>query len=178
MTLLAGNVRLCVAFLAGLLVLSMGASAEGRGGQSDGGGNAEDKVVLYPSDDPVMWAAIAKARETLDEFWGRFEKPTPDVGRFALKVAISDPDQATVEHMWVGALERKDDGVIEGTINNEPNHLKSVKFGQRYRFKSEQISDWMFYRRGKIVGGYTIRPMLERLPAERANAIRRMLETP
>ena len=53
-----------------------------------------------------------------------------------------------------------------------------MKHGQRYAFKTDDITDWMFYRRGKIVGGHTIRPLLERLPKERADQIRRMLEDP
>jgi uncharacterized protein YegJ (DUF2314 family) len=140
--------------------------------------SVEDKSVIYSADDPAMTAAVEQARSTLSEFWAAFEAPADEVGRFSLKVAIREPDQEIVEHVWLGSLERKDDGTMVGTIDNQPNHLKSVAFGQHYRFSADQISDWMFYRHGKIVGGFTIRPILQRLPPERASAIRRMLETP
>lgn len=141
-------------------------------------GAGKDKTVIYKSGDPEMTAAIEQARKTLPDFWNMFAAPEPDVGQFSLKVAIRDEAQNITEHFWLGELKPQDDGRVEGTINNMPNHVKSVSHGQRYTFATEQISDWMFYRRGKIVGGHTIRPMLKRLPQARAEQIRRMLESP
>ena len=138
----------------------------------------KDKTIVYRADDPEMAAAVEKARQTLSDFWRMFAAPESDVGQFALKVAVGDPGVNITEHFWLGSLKTLDDGRIEGTINNVPNHVKSVKHGQRYAFKTDDITDWMFYRRGKIVGGHTIRPLLKRLPRERADQIRRMLEDP
>ena len=45
-------------------------------------------------------------------------------------------------------------------------------------FKEADISDWMFMRNGKIVGGETIRPLLKSLPKANADALREKLETP
>jgi uncharacterized protein YegJ (DUF2314 family) len=45
-------------------------------------------------------------------------------------------------------------------------------------FKEADISDWMFMRNGKIVGGETIRPLLKSLPKANADALRAKLETP
>jgi len=138
----------------------------------------KDKTIVYRAGDPEMVAAVEKAQQTLPEFWKMFAAPEGDIGKFSLKVAISDPGADITEHFWLGTLRTLDDGRIEGTINNVPNHVKSVKHGQCYAFKTDQITDWMFYRRGKIVGGHTIRPLLKRLPRERADQIRRMLEDP
>ena len=138
----------------------------------------KDKTIVYRAGDPEMAAAVEKARQTLPDFWRMFAAPEGDVGQFALKVAVGDPGVNITEHFWLGSLKTLDDGRIEGTINNVPNHVKSVKHGQRYAFKTDDITDWMFYRRGKIVGGHTIRPLLKRLPRERADQIRRMLEDP
>ena len=137
-----------------------------------------DKTIVYRSGDPEMAAAVEKAQQTLPEFWKMFAAPEGDVGKFSLKVAITDPGANITEHFWLGTLKTLDDGRIEGTVNNVPNHVTSVKHGQRYAFKTDQITDWMFYRRGKIVGGYTIRPLLKRLSKERADQIRGMLEDP
>ena len=138
----------------------------------------KDKTIVYRAGDPEMAAAVEKARQTLPDFWRMFAAPEGDVGQFALKVAVGDPGVNITEHFWLGSLKTLDDGRIEGTINNVPNHVKSVKHGQRYAFKTDDITDWMFYRRGKIVGGHTIRPLLKRLSKERADQIRLMLEDP
>ena len=160
----------------GLSVLVLLALLSGGAQAQEATAAGKDKTIIYNSDDPEMTAAIDEARKTLPDFWNMFASPAPDVGQFSLKVAIRDGDKNIAEHFWLGDLQTQEDGRIEGTINNVPNHVKSVSHGQRYTFASDQISDWMFYRRGKIVGGYTIRPMLKRLPKERAEQIRRMLE--
>ena len=45
-------------------------------------------------------------------------------------------------------------------------------------FKEADISDWMFMRNGKIVGGETIRPLLKAMPKADADALRARMETP
>src|SRR6476620_10403574 len=50
----------------------------------------KDKVISVEDDDPAMTAAIAKARETLPQFWEVFEKREHGETDFALKVRITD----------------------------------------------------------------------------------------
>jgi uncharacterized protein YegJ (DUF2314 family) len=40
------------------------------------------------------------------------------------------------------------------------------------------ISDWMFMRNGKIVGGETIKPLLKAMPKADADALRARMESP
>ena len=40
------------------------------------------------------------------------------------------------------------------------------------------ISDWMYLRNGKIVGGETIKPLLKAMPKADANALSARMETP
>mgnify|MGYP001254161510 CR=1 FL=1 len=68
--------------------------------------------------------------------------------------------------------------VLTGTINNKPALVKSVRTGQTYEFTEDRISDWLFMRKGKMVGNETMRPLLARMPTEEADAYRAMLETP
>ncbi len=168
----ATSQRLVVGFLMALGAFCGGAGAE------EAADAAKDRAIIYQFGDPEMTAAIEAARKTIPEFWAMFSAPEPDVGQFSLKVAIRDEAKNIIEHFWMGDLKTTADGRVEGTINNVPNYVKSVTHGQRYTFAREQISDWMFYRRGKIVGGHTIRPLLKRLPEARAAQIRRMLESP
>ena len=136
---------------------------------------SKDKVVNVAADDQEMNAAIAKARSTLPVFWKSFERPARNEESFALKVKITDANGT--EHFWVNEIQRKN-GKISGEINNDPEIVKSVKIGQRIDVRDEQISDWMFTRNGKIVGNYTMRPLLKTLPKGEADRLRSMLEEP
>jgi uncharacterized protein YegJ (DUF2314 family) len=129
-----------------------------------------------PSDDPEMIAAQAKARATLAEFWSKLERPGPGESDFALKVGL--PVNATAqEHIWVANIQRGG-GKIFGRISNEPVDLKTVKRGQRIEIVEDQISDWTYLRDGKIVGNFTVRPILNRLPPQEAERYRAMLAEP
>src|SRR5208283_6009906 len=109
----------------------------------------QDKVIMVEDEDPEMKAAIAKARSTLPVFWKTLEQPTKGESKFALKVKITDA--SGTEFFWDVGIEKKD-GKVHGTINNDPNIVKSVKNGQRMEITDELISDWLFMRNGKMVG--------------------------
>jgi uncharacterized protein YegJ (DUF2314 family) len=126
-------------------------------------------------DDPEMNAAIAKARETLPQFWQSFEHPKPGESDYALKVKITDKNGT--EHFWVIDLQRKD-GKIFGTINNDPEMVKNVKMGDRIEIPEPDISDWLFIRNQKMAGNYTLRVELKRAPKEEAEKYKAMLENP
>ncbi len=135
----------------------------------------EDKTMGVPSEDAEMNAAIEKARKTLPLFWSKRANPGEGEDHFALKVQIQDGSHS--EHFWVIGVERKGD-LIFGTINNEPDFVKSVAMGQRIQIDPGRISDWMYVHNGKIVGNETLRPLLARMPKQRADAFRAMLENP
>jgi len=56
--------------------------------------------------------------------------------------------------------------------------VKTVRAGQRYTFNEADIADWMFMRNGKIVGNWTKRQLLKRMPKAQADNYPRMLELP
>jgi uncharacterized protein YegJ (DUF2314 family) len=135
-----------------------------------------DRIITLRQGDAEMAIAQAKARASLPEFWKKFAAPAPGEDRFMLKVMM--PYSAkNVEHIWVGELERKD-GMIRGTVGNTPKNVTYVKFGQRAEFDETQISDWMYRRNGKIVGNFTMRPLLARMPPDEAAHYRAMLAEP
>lgn len=140
-----------------------------------GGCGKRDDVIAVESDDPEMEAAIAKARETLPEFWSALEARREGESGFSLKVRMEY--EGDVEHIWVGEIERRD-GKIMGTIDNDPDALKNVKLGDRIEIKEADISDWTYLRNGKIVGNETLRPLLKHMPADEAAAVREKLADP
>ena len=134
-----------------------------------------DKVVIVEPDDPEMVAAIAKARETLPQFWTTFAQPKSDETHFCLKVKITD--KHGTEHFWADNIERKD-GKITGTINNDAEIVKSVKLGDRIEIPSADISDWLYERKGKLVGCYTMKAMFKKMPAKEVDEFKSRLADP
>jgi uncharacterized protein YegJ (DUF2314 family) len=134
-----------------------------------------DKVTAVSAEDPEMNAAIATARSKLPDFWRKLEHPAKNESDFCLKVRITD--QNDTEHFWVSGVEKKD-GKIYGTINNDPNSVKSVRLGQRIEVKEDQISDWLFMRNGKMVGNYTLRPLMKTMSEEDLAKAKAILEEP
>jgi uncharacterized protein YegJ (DUF2314 family) len=151
----------------GLLVLT--ALACGSGTPLDNG------VASVAAGDKEMSEAIATARRTLPEFWRTYSAPTRGERGFALKVAIRDG--AATEHFWVVDVERRNDKIL-GTINNEPETVSTVTFGQRLEVPEADITDWMFLRNDKFVGNHTVRPLFKTMPPEDVARIKAMMESP
>ncbi len=137
--------------------------------------STSDGIVSVAEDDQEMEAAIATARSKLPDFWAAFEQPAPGDTDFALKVEITDPNGT--EHFWVNNLERTG-GTIHGTINNDPEIVRSVKFGERIEVPEADISDWTYTRNDKMMGNYTLRVLLKSMPAEEAEHFKSMLGEP
>jgi uncharacterized protein YegJ (DUF2314 family) len=125
-------------------------------------------------DDPRMSAAIARARERLPEFWRMFDNPPADVDEFALKVRLRDGE--ITENIWICDLMRTVDG-LSGAVGNDPIGLSNMEAGQRVAIIENDICDWSFLRRGKMVGNETLRVMMEGQPAWRTRRFRDMFET-
>jgi uncharacterized protein YegJ (DUF2314 family) len=126
----------------------------------------DDKVIQVAADDPQMNAAIATARETVGTFTAALRKPRPGQRSFSVKMRVED--RKHVEHMWLDEV-TFDGTRFHGVINNEPDLVKNVKTGDPASVEASQISDWMFVDNGKLVGGYSVRLLRERMsPKERA----------
>ena len=121
-------------------------------------------------DEKKMEGAILEARSRFDEFLSRYKNPQPGDDNFNVKVKIEGKNGT--EHFWVGGLEL-DTEPYSGVIANEPGIVKNVRFGQRYSFSSEDVSDWMYMSNGKMEGNYTLRVALEAMPPNEAEALKK-----
>lgn len=140
--------------------------------------SAEDRspIVDVRTGDPEMNAAIAHARATLSTFWTSYDSPKPLESGHALKVRFSTRKGG--EHIWIAEVKRLPGGAYSGVFANEPRDLPGKRAGDEVRFAEADISDWMFMRNGKIVGGETIKPTLKSLPKADADALRARMEQP
>ncbi len=134
-----------------------------------------DKVISVADDDPEMVAAIAKARDSLPQFWQVFDKRERGESDFSLKVKITDT--RGTEHFWATDIERRD-GKTMGTINNDPNTVASVKFGDRIEIPETDITDWLYMRDRKMVGNRTLIPLFKTMPAKEVETYKRMMADP
>lgn len=125
--------------------------------------DGEPAVQYFAEDDPRMTAAIEKARETVDEFITALDSPTPTQSGFSVKIEITEGENG--EHMWLVPV-RFENGQFHGTLNNEPDIVKSVKFGDEVSAAKDEISDWMFVEDNVLKGGYTLRVVRDGLSDE------------
>lgn len=113
----------------------------------------DDQVVMINEQDNAMNTAIKTARRTLNNFYKVVEKPPKGASDFKLKVMVSDENG--VEHLWFSPFKRIEGG-FAGVLVNEPNTIISMKYGEVYRFREKQITDWGYVHKGKQVGSYTV----------------------
>ena len=124
-----------------------------------------DSIVSVAGDDTEMENAIVSAKQSFRQFLDVFMNPQPGQSVFQVKAAFIDGDQ--LEHVWLADLDFKA-SPPKGTVANEPA-LLSLRFMQRVQFEPPQITDWMYVQDGKLVGGYTIRLLRDRMaPDERS----------
>ena len=134
-----------------------------------------DKVVGIGDDDPEMAAAIAKARQTLPQFWQVFDKREHGESNFVLVVRITD--KGRVEHFSITDFERRD-GKTMVTISNNPNIVASVKLGDRLEIPEADITDWRNMRDGKYVGMTTFKVQLKHMRAADFEQVKKMMADP
>ncbi|MBR1144706.1 DUF2314 domain-containing protein [Bradyrhizobium sp. AUGA SZCCT0431] len=140
---------------------------------------AEDRspVIDFRNGDPEINAAIALARSTLPKFWASYQAPKPSETGHSLKVRFPYGSNSG-EHIWMADVKKIADGRYSGQFANTPRHLPGKRAGDLAEFREADISDWMFLRNGKIVGGETIRPMLKMMSKADADELRARMETP
>jgi uncharacterized protein YegJ (DUF2314 family) len=142
------------------------------------GVSAQDRspVIDVRTADMEMNAAIARARGTLPTFWASYDAPKPSETGHSLKVRF--PTRMGAEHIWMAKVKKLPNGTYSGHFANEPRDLPRKRAGDLVEFAQADISDWMFMRNGKIVGGETIKPLLKSMPKADADALRARMEQP
>lgn len=102
--------------------------------------------------DRKLKAAVDEARFRFDEFAKAFERRRGDQ-LFAVKAPFSN--QGVTEYMWVlvGAIEN---GLIFGTLDNDPVDIDGLHPGDRVRVRRELVNDWMFTDGSRVQGNFTL----------------------
>jgi uncharacterized protein YegJ (DUF2314 family) len=61
-------------------------------------------------------------------------------------------------------------GTIEGTIANDAEETRLVKMGQKVSLNISEISDWKYQDGKKLIGGFTIRYFVNKMPPKEREA--------
>ncbi len=124
----------------------------------------EQSTMEVESDDQEMNAAIQKSRKTFDEFLTAFQSKDSSIQNFAIKVPFQTEKDGN-EHIWLSDI-TMENGKIYGAVNNEPESTKEVVFGEKVKINRDSISDWNYIQNNRLVGGYTIKLLRQRMTPE------------
>lgn len=102
-----------------------------------------DTLVTGGYDKQAMSDAIKHARKETDQFIEVMNKKDADT--FAVKAPITD--HGRTEHFWLTDVTYSN-GMFIGVISNDPGIVTNVEYGQEWKIKKEDISDWMYTRGG------------------------------
>ncbi len=125
-------------------------------------------VISLPDDDPGLAKAKADAVAAVPEFLRRLAAPGADRDSAAVKAVLLVP--SGTEHVWLTNI-RYEAGEFVGTIDNDASAESGARIGQVIRVRESEISDWKIVEKSVLVGGYTIRYFISRMPDRQRRAI-------
>jgi len=111
------------------------------------------------NDHPELVAAVAMARNRFSQFVRAFENHQRNEDRdpnrqFAVKVPVALAGRT--EFMWI-ATTAIENGILYGTLDNQPVSLPGVMRGDRVRFSVTELNDWVYTLDDRTFGGFTTR---------------------
>ena len=106
---------------------------------------------------------MEQARAAVTTFITSLQNPGQNQTYFSVKAKIVDGDHS--EHIWLYDVSY-DGNQFLGKIGNNPLNVKNVSLGDEIELIPSEISDWMIVEDNKLVGGYTLRVLRDRLSGE------------
>jgi uncharacterized protein YegJ (DUF2314 family) len=157
-------------FIAFIGILSFGISAVPAAEQDTGqtaspatSASGKSGYAKVSDDDKQMDRAVENAQRTLGFFMAALKAKKNGDTVFEVKKGFIDGDK--VEHLWIKRV-TYDGKNFHGEIDNQPLEVSNVHSGQRVTAAPEVVTDWMFLKDGKLIGGYTTRVLYARLSPE------------
>ena len=122
----------------------------------------EDEQNIYFADDndEEMNSAMKTAKQTIQEFDNALKSKNNGYDYFALKVCFDAQKQK--EHIWIGNITIKNNEYY-GIVNNIPEYVKNIRLGDFIKINKNNISDWMYADNKKLIGGFTLRLIRNRM---------------
>jgi len=120
--------------------------------------------------DPVMSAAVQRARETLPGFLALARRPAPSMECFAVKIALLG--DGGPEYFWICPFAHVGDRFI-GQVNSTTLAFAGPRKGSSITFGRHDIVDWMYMDAGVMQGNFSARAILKAVPPRDRAAFRR-----
>lgn len=128
-----------------------------------GCGQGDSSVVAVNSNDPGMKTAISKARASSGQLIAALAARPPGATDFAIKKMFRDANGT--EHIWLTNI-HYNGKKFTGEVGNKPEIVQYVKLGEKESVERDEITDWMYVQKGKLMGGYSIRLLRDRASPE------------
>ena len=117
----------------------------------------EVNIYLAEDNDEEMNIAIKTAKQTLEKFNNALNSKNNEFDSFFLKVCFENK-----EHIWIGNITIKNNEYY-GTVNNIPEYVENIHLGDFIKINKNNITDWMYTDNKKLVGGFTLRLIRNRM---------------
>lgn len=125
---------------------------------------SNDPVFYAEADDPELLQARDEALKSLDYFISSFSEHCSDsILNYCVKADFVDNGQH--EHMWID-LEKIENDQFIGYLDNEPQMVKHVNYGDSISINKGQIEDWLIVdsRTNQYEGGFSAKVFQNRSP--------------
>ena len=122
-------------------------------------------VIEIEQADRELAGIAENARRSLPTFFRNLTRPESGANNFCVKYPLTAIDGRT-EYVWLGNIHFRH-GVYYGAVANATSLHDSVKKGDSIIIDTEKIADWMYVQNGKILGGRSIKYLLEKIPEEK-----------
>lgn len=124
-------------------------------------------VIQLDQEDGEIVKIAEGARNTMSGFFRRLARPASDERNFCVKYPFMADEGSGIhaEHLWLTDIHFKD-GLYYGILSGNPRYVSGMKKGDTVSFSADFITDWMYMRGDKIIGGYSIKYLLENIPEE------------
>jgi uncharacterized protein YegJ (DUF2314 family) len=161
---------MCLVFLCAVLLFSCEKPAD----------PPEATVILADHDDAEIARIAEDARSTLYVFFRYLNRTGSGKNNCYVKYPFTVDDDSGVnrEQIWLTGIQFKN-GRYFGILAGVPLHLGGKKKGDMVIFDMDAITDWMYIQSGKIIGGESIKYLLEKIPedqrSDRERELLRML---
>jgi uncharacterized protein YegJ (DUF2314 family) len=128
-------------------------------------GASADPTRHLDRDDPELRRIAEDARDALPVFIRRLQSPLKGDGNFRVKYPFRADGGSGFgrEQIWLENVGFRD-GAYHGTPANTSFYVSALKAGDTVTFEIDGITDWMYTRHGKIIGGLSIKYLLEQIP--------------
>jgi len=137
---------------------------------------SETKQIEYT--DAELSRIAENARNTVSSFFLHLGRKSAGEYGFCVKYPFF-PDgnsREGSEQIWLNDIHFKN-GNYYGVLANNPQFIQDIKKGDVVIFNTDLITDWMYVRDKKIIGGFSIKYLLEKIPEDhRSEAQRELLK--